>query len=91
MKGGNFRLNKKKVFTGHKSVGYAVGVTFSPDGRYIGSGDSDGRAFFWDWKTGKNYRAIDAHDGVCIDMAWHPIETSKVATCGWDGLIKYWD
>ena len=32
-----------------------------------------------------------AHDAVCIGCAWHPHETSKVVTCGWDGLIKYWD
>ena len=32
-----------------------------------------------------------AHDAVCIACLWHPHETSKVVTCGWDGLIKYWD
>ncbi|EGR31039.1 hypothetical protein IMG5_118640 [Ichthyophthirius multifiliis] len=90
-KGGNFRLNRKKVFQGHSSLGYAIGIDFSPDGQFLASGDAEGRAFFWDWKTCKNYRVIQAHDGVCIDVRWHPIEQSKVATCGWDGLIKYWD
>jgi len=84
-------LNKKKVFEGHTSTGYAIGMSFSDDGKFLCSGDSEGRAFFWDFKTGKNYRALEAHDGVCMDTAWHPVESSKVATCGWDGLIKYWD
>ncbi|KRX07313.1 WD40-repeat-containing domain [Pseudocohnilembus persalinus] len=91
LKGGNLRLNRKKIFEGHKSAGYSIGMTVSDDGKYMASGDSEGRAFFWDWKTGKNYRALDAHTDVCMDVKWHPIETSKVATCGWDGLIKYWD
>ncbi|KAL4444508.1 hypothetical protein ABPG74_016801 [Tetrahymena malaccensis] len=90
-KGGNFRLNKKKLFKEHVSSGYAIGLDFSPDGQFLCSGDAEGRAYFWDWKSGKNYKVIQAHDQVCIDIRWHPIETSKVATCGWDGLIKYWD
>ena len=34
---------------------------------------------------------MQAHQTVTIGVEWHPLETSKVATCGWDGLIKYWD
>ncbi|CAN0410613.1 unnamed protein product, partial [Hapterophycus canaliculatus] len=30
-------------------------------------------------------------DGPCIDVAWHPLEPSWVATAGWDGVIKLWD
>ncbi|KAL2546998.1 Transducin/WD40 repeat-like superfamily protein [Forsythia ovata] len=64
-----FQLNKKKRFAGHIAAGYACQVNFSPDGRFVMSGDGEGRCWFWDWKSCK----------------------SKVATCGWDGLIKYWD
>jgi pre-mRNA-processing factor 17 len=85
-----FRLNKKKRFAGHIVAGYACQVNFSPDGRFIMSGDGEGRCWFWDWKTCKVFRTLKCHEGVCIGAEWHPLEQSKVATCGWDGLIKYW-
>jgi len=58
---------------------------------YLISGDADGKVFVWDWKTMKLYNKFQAHDSVCIQVLWHPHETSKVATAGWDGLIKFWD
>lgn len=45
-------------------------------------------------KTHSYHRIIKklrAHDKVCIGCAWHPVEPSRIATCGWDGLIKFWD
>ncbi|KAG7331676.1 hypothetical protein KOW79_005645 [Hemibagrus wyckioides] len=86
-----FRLNKKKVFKGHMVAGYACQVDFSPDMSYVVSGDADGKLNVWDWKTTKLYHRIKAHDKVCISAIWHPHETSKVITCGWDGQIKLWD
>ncbi|XP_010682562.2 uncharacterized protein LOC104897393 isoform X2 [Beta vulgaris subsp. vulgaris] len=85
-----FQLNKKKRFAGHIAAGYACQVNFSPDGRFVMSGDGEGRMWFWDWKTCKVFRTLRCHEGVCIGCEWHPLEQSKVATCGWDGLIKYW-
>ncbi|KAL9226328.1 hypothetical protein vseg_002156 [Gypsophila vaccaria] len=86
-----FQLNKKKRFAGHIAAGYACQVNFSPDGRFVMSGDGEGKMWFWDWKTCKVFRSMRCHEGVCIGCEWHPLETSKVATCGWDGLIKFWD
>lgn len=86
-----FSVNSKKVFTGHTNAGYACQVGFSADGRYVLSGDGSGKCYCWDWKTTKIFRTFKAHEGVCIGCEWHPLESSKVATCGWDGLIKYWD
>ncbi|KAL5723752.1 hypothetical protein ACHQM5_007109 [Ranunculus cassubicifolius] len=85
-----FQLNKKKRFAGHIVAGYACQVNFSPDGQYVMSGDGEGKCWFWNWKTCKVSRTLKCHQGVCIGCEWHPLETSKVATCGWDGLIKYW-
>ncbi|XP_068698123.1 pre-mRNA-processing factor 17-like [Montipora capricornis] len=86
-----FRQNRKKTFKGHMVAGYACQLSFSPDGSYLISGDADGKLCIWDWKSTKLYSKFKAHDAVCISCLWHPHETSKVVTCGWDGLIKYWD
>ena len=90
-KGGNFRQNRKKTFHGQICAGYAIGLSFSTDGQFLASGDADGHVLIWDWKTTKSFRKIKSHEGVCIGLDWHPIEPSRFATCGWDGLIKFWD
>ncbi|KAI8087014.1 WD40-repeat-containing domain protein [Gilbertella persicaria] len=89
--GDRFRLNRKKRFSGHLIAGYACKPSFSPDGRFVTSGDSNGSVWFWDWKTCKVLKKIKAHDKVVMAAEWHPHETSKMATCSWDGKIKYWD
>jgi len=87
-----FRLNRKKTFRGHSNSGYACQIDFSPDGQYVLSGDGHGRCFFWEWSMPRKVvRTFKAHERVCMGACWHPLESSKVATCGWDGLIKYWD
>jgi pre-mRNA-processing factor 17 len=87
----NFRWKNKKVFRGHMVAGYACGIDFSPDMNYIISGDADGNLAIWDWKTTKLYDKIKSHSQVCMDVKWHPHETSKILTCGWDGVVNLWD
>ncbi|KAJ3214480.1 pre-mRNA-processing factor 17 [Dinochytrium kinnereticum] len=83
-----FRLQSKKVFRGHLVAGYACQPGFSADGRFVMSGDSEGRVWFWDWKTCKVFKKLKCHNNVVIACEWHPHETSKVATASWDGTIK---
>lgn len=86
-----FRVNKKKRFAGHLIAGYACQVNMSPDGRFVMSGDSSGNLWLWDWKTSRVLKKLQCHEKVLIGCEWHPIEPSRVVTCSWDGLIKYWD
>ncbi|KAL4157027.1 hypothetical protein PRNP1_006053 [Phytophthora ramorum] len=87
-----FKMNRKKVFRGHQNAGYACQIGFSPNGQYIMSGDGEGKLVFWDWKSTKMIKKLRAHDrGPTMGALWHPLEPSKVISCGWDGLIKYWD
>ena len=88
---GSYKLLPRKRFTGHTVAGYACQLAFSPDGRYLLSGDASGRLWVWGWKSGRLLRTLPAHDGVAIGVDWHPLHPSRVFSCGWDGAIKSWD
>ncbi|GBE78419.1 Pre-mRNA-processing factor 17 [Sparassis crispa] len=87
----NFRQARNKRFAGHSVAGYACQVGFSPDGKWISSGDGEGNVVFWEWKSGRIKSRLRAHSKVVIAHEWLPHETSKVVTASWDGLIKLWD
>ncbi|EWM29450.1 pre-mrna-processing factor 17 [Nannochloropsis gaditana] len=87
-----FKLLHKKVFKGHTIAGFACQPAFSPNNRYLASGDGEGKLHFWDFKNTRALAKYRAHDnGPCIGLVWHPVEASMVASCGWDGLIKLWE
>ena len=86
-----FAVHKKKMFRGHQVSGYACDIAISRDGRFICSGDGNGKLFFWDWKKSGIIQKYHAHDkGPSVGCVWHPTLPSTVFTCGWDGVIKMW-
>ncbi|EFP92250.2 hypothetical protein PGT21_007521 [Puccinia graminis f. sp. tritici] len=87
----SFKQNRKKRFAGHTIAGYACEVGFSPDGKFLSSGDGSGSMVFWDWKSCRILKRLKCHDQVIISHSWLPHETSKLVTASWDGLIKLWD
>ena len=90
--GERYSLQRKKKFEGHNVAGYACDIACSPDGRFICSGDSNGKLFFWDFKKTRKLQKYHAHDkGPSIGCVWHPVEPSMTFTCGWDGVIKMWE
>lgn len=89
--GERYALQRKKKMEGHNVAGYACDIAISPDGRFICSGDSNGKLFFWDFKRSRILQKYHAHDkGPSIGVVWHPVEPATVFTCGWDGVIKMW-
>lgn len=82
-----FKKNNHKSFFGHNNAAYAIGMGFTPDGKTIFSGDSNGYCYFWDWKSTKVVRKIKVSDKVisCVDV--HPLETSLFSMAGFDGKI----
>mmetsp|Transcript_38419 Transcript_38419/g.80835 ORF Transcript_38419/g.80835 Transcript_38419/m.80835 type:complete len:673 (+) Transcript_38419:63-2081(+) len=89
--GERYSLQRKKKMEGHNVAGYACDIAISPDGRFVCSGDSNGKLFFWDFKRTRMLQKYHAHDkGPSIGAVWHPVEPSTMFTCGWDGVIKMW-
>jgi len=87
-----FKFMRKKLFKGHVNAGYANRISFSPNGKYICCGDAEGKFFVWDWGSRRIYKKFLAHENNPVTSCdWHPVESSWVATCGWDGVIKLWD
>lgn len=73
----NFRQARNKRFAGHSVAGYACQVGFSPDGKWISSGDGEGNVVFWEWKTGRIKSRLRAHSKVVIAHEWLPHETVR--------------
>ena len=97
---GKFKWYKKKFFTGHQIAGYGIEIDFSPDGKILMSGDCNGFAYFWDWKTCKLIKKLKIIDNTTTTttkkkpltcIVAHPQETSKVAIAGNSGEIYYCD
>lgn len=86
-----FRQNRKKEFRGHNTSGYAIELDTSPSGDWVTSGDSGGWVCFWDYKTCKMHHKIRAGEGAITCVQWNRQTTSRVATAGLEGVIKYWD
>jgi WD40 repeat protein len=71
----NFRQARNKRFAGHSIAGYACQLGFSPDGKWISSGDGEGNMIFWEWKTGRIKSRLKTHSKVVIAHEWLPHET----------------
>jgi len=91
-------LDKFKRFESHSVSGNRIQCNFSPDGRYVGSGSSDGKLYFYDWKSSKCVRTLDygvhAH-ATCMDVAWCPqpqaLGYACVASGDNKGRIALWN
>ena len=89
---GRFTMAKNKEFKGHTVSGYACQVAFSPNSRFLASGDEGGQLWMWDWRSTRRLKILKGHTkGPLMGLKWHPLRPSCLVSCGWDGKIKIWD
>ncbi|XP_071163491.1 WD repeat-containing protein 25-like [Mytilus edulis] len=85
-----YKMCKSLRYEGHKLGGYKVGFDISPDGRYIVSGDSKGKLYCYNYKSGHLIQTLNTQLDVTLNVAFHPLLPSTLACCGWNGFIELW-
>lgn len=66
-----------------------LGLSFSPDGKWLASASADKFLKVFDVATGKMARSCEGHTGQVLAVAWKP-DGKKIATGGADGAVKLW-
>ncbi len=84
-----------------KGAGPYQAVAFSPDGRYLVTGQLEGDVQVWDAKTGQPVQVLDARTGQKFDtFATHDREIrgvvfsrdgGRLAVASGDGMVTLWD
>lgn len=65
-------------------------VAFSPDGRRLASGGTEGAIEIWNPDGIEPPDALRGHDGSVSDVAFSP-DGRHLASCGSDGTVRIWD
>jgi hypothetical protein len=70
--------------------GGVVALAYSPDGRVLATGGSEGTVGLWDLATGKELRKLKGHDGAVLALAFSA-DGRRLISGGRDTTALIWD
>jgi WD40 repeat protein len=78
----------KSVFT--ETLRGVFSVAFSPDGKLLATGDSDGEVRLWQVKDGKQLFTLKGHTSWVWSVVWSP-DGQTLASGSEDQTVRLWD
>ncbi len=84
------RIRQASLLTikGHSQ--YDSSVVFCPNGQCLASASSDGKAKFWDARTGQECLTLKGHTSPVLSVAFSP-DGQRLASGSSDNTVKVWD
>ncbi len=75
---------------GHDGQTRASAVSYSPNGRYLASGDDEGWILVRDAQNGTELQRMQAHIAQVTGLAWSP-DSERLASSARDGSLRLWE
>jgi WD40 repeat protein len=72
-----------------KLNGYLHSIAFSPEGKTLATGTSDGLVRLWDAASGEELRSLRGHQGNVGSVAFTP-DGKTLASGSWDQTVRIW-
>jgi WD40 repeat protein len=73
-----------------KEIADPIVAVYSPDGRYIAVGYSDGIVIVWDAASGEEIVTMIGRSEIILDLSWSP-NSQRLAAGYFDGYVLVWD
>lgn len=65
-------------------------ISFSPDGRMLAGGGTNGEVYLWDVGTGRLRKTLEGHTDLVESVSFNP-NGLILASAGWDTTVRLWD